>query len=99
MTRYLIVLSIIYLSFSTNLYSQTCNLSVSGKITDLHDESPIIGALVFIEGTNNFSQTDEDGKYLIENLCTGPLQFKVEYPGCKSVEKKIRYKKRKNNKL
>jgi hypothetical protein len=44
MTRYLIVLSIIYLSFSTNLYSQRCNLSVSGKITDLHDESPIIGA-------------------------------------------------------
>ena len=68
MTRYLIVLSIIYLSFSTNLYSQSCNLSVSGKITDLHDESPIIGALVFIEGTNNFSQTDENGEYLIEAL-------------------------------
>ena len=49
MTRYLIVLSIIYLSFSTNLYSQSCNLSVSGKITDLHDESPIIGVLVFID--------------------------------------------------
>ena len=93
MNRYVIVLSVICLSFLTNLYSQSCNLSVSGKITDLHDESPIIGALVFIEGTNNFSQTDENGKYLIENVCAGPIQLKVEYPGCKSVEKKLDIKK------
>ena len=95
MTRYLIVLSIIYLSFSTNLYSQTCNLSVSGKITDLHDESPIIGALVFIEGTNNFSQTDENGEYLIEEICSGPIQLKVEHPSCNSIEKKLDIKKEK----
>ena len=95
MTRYLIVLSIIYLSFLTNLYSQSCNLSVSGKITDLHDESPIIGALVFIEGTNNFSQTDENGEYLIEEICSGPIQLKVEHSSCNSVEKKLDIKKEK----
>ena len=95
MNRYVIVLSVIYLSFLTNLYSQSCNLSVSGKITDLHDESPIIGALVLIEGTNNFSQTDENGKYLIENVCAGPIQLKVEYPSCKSIEKKLDIKKEK----
>jgi iron complex outermembrane receptor protein len=99
MTRYLIVLSIIYLSFSTNLYSQRCNLSVSGKITDLHDESPIIGALVFIEGTNNFSQTDENGEYLIEEICFGPIQLKVEHPSCNGVKKKLDIKKEKNYKL
>ena len=35
-------------------YSQTCNLSIKGKISDLHDNSDLIGAIVKIQGTNFF---------------------------------------------
>ena len=69
MSRYLIVISIIYLCSLSSLYSQSCNLSISGVITDLHDGSPILGALVSIKGTNFFSQTNQDGKYPDFNHC------------------------------
>lgn len=93
MSRYLIVISIIYLCSLSSLYSQSCNLSISGVITDLHDGSPILGALVSIKGTNFFSQTNQDGKYLIEQACSSVIYIQIKHPNCDSIERKLDLKK------
>jgi iron complex outermembrane receptor protein len=69
MNRPLFQIFFLSLSWFNLINGQTCNLSLEGTITDLHDRSPIIGALVKLEGTNYFSQTDFDGNYQLEGLC------------------------------
>ena len=34
------------------LFSQDCNLTLKGKVVDLHDNNPLAGALINIIGTN-----------------------------------------------
>lgn len=89
MNRPLIQIFFIFLSWFNLIYGQTCNLSIDGKISDLHDGSPIIGALIKIEGTNFFSQTFFDGTYQIEGLCPGKYQLIIQHPECTPVKKKI----------
>ena len=41
------------------LCSQNCDFILSGTIKDLHDGSPIFGAVIRIEGSDVFAQTQE----------------------------------------
>ena len=95
MNRFIIVLSIIYLFFVNNLHGQSCDLSISGVISDLHDGSPIFGALVSIKGTNFFTQTDEKGRYFIEKICSGIINLQVKHPNCDDVERIVKFDKNK----
>ena len=87
--RLLIFVVVITLKGSPILYGQSCNYSLKGNILDLHDQSPIFGALITIEGTTFFSQTDEFGTYNFENLCPGTYLFLIEHPQCDSLKRKI----------
>jgi len=71
------------------IYCQSCDLSLKGKITDLHDDSLLIGAVVSIQGTNFFSQTDLDGVYEIKGLCPGKYNLLISHPECININKKI----------
>ncbi len=77
------------------IYSQDCNLSVRGKITDLHDNTLLIGALVSIQGTNFFSQTDLEGKYKIMGLCSGKYNLIISHSECITINKKVNLKENK----
>ena len=69
-----------FLSGFNLIYCQTCDLQIAGRIIDLHDGSSIIGALIKIEGTNFFSQTNFEGNYQIKGLCPGNYQISIEHP-------------------
>ena len=71
------------------IYCQSCDLSLKGKITDLHNDSLLIGAVVSIQGTNFFSQTDLDGVYEIKGLCAGKYNLLISHPECININKKI----------
>ena len=86
MNRFFFLLIIVWINL---IYSQKCDLSISGSILDLHDRSQIIGALIKIESTNIFSQTNLNGNYRIEGLCAGTYQITIQHPQCRSVKKKI----------
>lgn len=45
--------------------AQAQNRTLSGRITDQEDGSPVIGASISIEGTSIATQTDRDGRYTI----------------------------------
>jgi iron complex outermembrane receptor protein len=90
--RYVIQSFILIFSFENFIYSQSCDLIIKGEITDLHDNSQLIGAMVRIQGTNFFSQTDFDGTYEIKGLCPGKYNLVISHPECKAINKKLNLK-------
>ena len=52
----------ILLACSSMLYAQ--EQKVRGKVVDVEDQ-PVVGAVVYYDGTNVSSTTDSDGKYEI----------------------------------
>ena len=87
--RFLLFLVLLTFKASPILYGQSCNYTLKGTIQDLHDQSPIFGALITIEGTSFFSQTDELGNYSFENLCPGTYLLTIAHPQCTSLQRKI----------
>ena len=57
-------------------------------MTDLHDGTPIFGALLKIEGTDLFVQTNENGTYSFGNLCPGEMVLFLAHPKCNPISKK-----------
>ena len=92
MFRYVIQSFILIFSFGNFIYSQSCDLIIKGEITDLHDNSQLIGAMVRIQGTNFFSQTDLDGTYEIKGLCPGKYNLVISHPECTAINKKLNLK-------
>ena len=47
------------------LFSQDCNLTLKGKVVDLHDNTPLEGALISIVGMNENVLSNASGEFLI----------------------------------
>ena len=72
-------------------YSQDCNNSLSGKVIDLHDDSVLFGASIFIIENNSAAFSDIDGNYIIKNLCRGQsYSLKISHPACETITFKIK---------
>lgn len=80
------------LAFTSFTYSQNCSLNISGQVIDLHDNSPLFGAVVQIESLNKAVYTDDQGFYKIENICEGKLEIKVSHTSCETKYKTINLK-------
>ena len=65
-------------------YSQNCNYTFSGKVIDLHDGSPLIGAIIVSSDSDVLVQTDMNGNFNITNLCKKTYVFNVSHPSCES---------------
>ena len=74
---------------SSSLSGQSCDFSLSGKVVDLHDGTPIFGALVSVGGTTFFNQSDENGFFQIKGLCLGAFDLIVEHPECPTLKRQI----------
>lgn len=62
--------------------------SISGKVTDAKDGSPLIGATIEEEGTSNGTVTDFDGNYSLQ-VKSGESSIQVKYVGYAAQEIKI----------
>ena len=81
------LLSVIIFIFCSTLFGQKG--SISGKVTDASNSSPLIGANVMIEGTNAGAATDDKGEYLIDGLDTGTYEITVSYIGYRNYKESI----------
>ena len=72
----------------TTTIAQNCQFSFKGKVSDFHDNSPIIGASIQLEGENKFATTDFDGFFEFQNICAGKHTLIVNHIACET--KKIR---------
>jgi Ca-activated chloride channel homolog len=55
--------------------------SVSGRVTDAADNTPLVGVAVQVVGTTMGSLTDPQGKYLIKNIVPGSYTLKATMVG------------------
>ena len=55
--------------------------SIGGTVVDAKDNSPLIGAVVKIEGSKMGATTDENGEYVILNVDVGTFTLVCEYIG------------------
>ena len=62
--------------------SQTCDYTLSGTLTDLHDGTLLEGAALIVAGTELTAVTDFDGKFMISNLCSQTYSIQVSHPYC-----------------
>ena len=78
--------SAIFLIFS-NLVAQ--GGTVSGRVTDSTNGSPLIGANVILEGTSLGAATDGEGRYEIKGLEAGEYVITVSYIGFRNFKENI----------
>ena len=65
-------------------YSQNCTYIFLGELSDFHDGTPIVSATIFIKEHDKYIISDFDGKFKIENLCSGPLTLTISHIGCET---------------
>ena len=78
MVRYLLLL-VLWFSAGSALVAQTC--SVTGRLTDKSDGSPLIGASVVIQGTERSATTDLNGRFAIGGVDAGTYTLTATYIG------------------
>jgi subtilisin family serine protease len=67
--------------------TETGNLS--GKVTDIVDTEPIVGATVVLDGTNFKGTTNESGDYIITDIPIGKYQATASAEGYQSDSKEV----------
>ena len=77
--------TLIFILYGLTLVGQQCQLKLSGKVIDFHDNSILSGALVQVQGPGISVNSKEDGSYLIEGLCPGSYTLIISHPECKPV--------------
>jgi hypothetical protein len=75
-------LSLIGLSFFSvySLSAQNTG-SISGKVQDKNTQELLIGASVFLEGTNLGALTDADGRFSLKGIPPKSYNLKIQYVG------------------
>lgn len=65
--------------------AQDCNATLSGRIRDFHDQTPLVGATVLIVGQDKSAFSDFEGSYRIEGICEGTYEVELSHPECRTV--------------
>ena len=74
-----------FLLFFINVtISQNCNLKFQGIVKDFHDDTPIEGAYIKLEGSNLYAISDERGNFVFNNICTVNFKVSVSHVSCGS---------------
>jgi TonB-dependent receptor len=63
--------------------------TVAGKVTDAADGSPLIGAMVMVEGRAVGTTTNTDGEFRLAGLPAGPIRLVFRYLGYESVSRDV----------
>ncbi|SFR46263.1 iron complex outermembrane recepter protein [Robiginitalea myxolifaciens] len=71
---------------SANVVSaQQCDLVLSGKVLDFHDQSPLSGAVIEVTARDLYAQTDPLGSFTLKGLCPGVYELQVSHPECSTI--------------
>tara|TARA_X000000950_G_scaffold281484_1_gene378189 strand:+ start:914 stop:3391 length:2478 start_codon:yes stop_codon:yes gene_type:complete len=74
-------------------YCQKCDLFLEGRVVDLHDNSPISSAIIQVLEGNELVFTDDDGKFIIENQCSGKINLKISHLHCDDLYRTVNLNK------
>lgn len=82
-----ILLSFLFLLLTTNLYSKN-NFFIEGYVKN-SEGKPLSKAEVYIKNSKNGVLTDQNGKFIIDNLKAGNYNVIFSYLGYNKIEKQI----------
>ena len=74
---------VLFLFFQLS-FTQNCESVLLGELKDFHDNTPIVGATIYIKNLNKYTTSDVDGKFKIENLCKGELILEISHVACET---------------
>ena len=82
---------------NTLVYSQDCAFEVRGKVIDFHQDISLVGAEIAVYQDSATEplytvNSDEDGTYILRNLCAGDYTFVISHPDCKTVSQELSLK-------
>ena len=80
------ILRIIILCFTLSFISST---TITGRISDEENGTPLIGSSVYLEGTSYGATTDEFGQYILMAVPNGEYNLIVKYLGYQDFIQKI----------
>lgn len=69
--------------------AQDCSNVIRGKLVHLEDNEPILGAYVWIHESRTGAVTDENGNFIIKDLCPGDYRLTIQYLGHEDIEEVI----------
>lgn len=69
--------------------AQKCDLVLRGKILHLENDQPIEAAYVWILETRTGGVTDQNGNFVVKELCPGTYTVTVQYLGHKEIRQTI----------
>ncbi|WP_407557242.1 TonB-dependent receptor [Winogradskyella sp. 4-2091] len=81
MKQFIIGMALTLTCFS---YSQTCTFTFLGELSDFHDGTLISSATIHIKEIDKYVVSDFDGKFKIENLCSGTITLTISHVGCET---------------
>jgi iron complex outermembrane receptor protein len=86
MSKYLSILFF----FSIGLtYAQQCDLSLTGYVIDLHDNSVLSNASVKLIGKSEYTYSNNEGYFSFKNLCEGKYTIEVSHIQCNTITRTI----------
>jgi iron complex outermembrane recepter protein len=85
-------ISIVLICFLQFIYSQSCVSQFSGIVSDFHNGKPIADASLYIKSQNKYTTSDQEGRFLFNNLCDGNILVSVSHIGCETKEFTIKIK-------
>lgn len=80
---------IILLVFTTGVQAQQCDKILLGEVVDFHDGLPLFGAVVTIEGKEQKTTTDFNGKFTLKGLCEGPVTVLISHHDCEDISVEV----------
>lgn len=68
----------------------TCTLVLTGRVIDDHDETALSFSQVILVGTERGAVADEDGRFVLKDLCAGVHRIEIRHVGCEPVIREIK---------
>ncbi len=90
-TSWLLVLVLLFVSASHILAQQPdrCDLSITGKIIDGHSAEPLAFANILVAPRQAGSISEEDGTFVVDQLCPGLVHVTISHLGCEPLEMEL----------
>ena len=79
----LFIICVLLIGFQFNSVAQNCTYKLSGKVTDFHNNSPIVGASVRVLNSTKYTTTDEKGMFVLKNVC-GEITIEFKHIACET---------------
>lgn len=80
----------IILLFSIKTFSQNCDYTLSGKVTDIHNGELLVGVTLTIANSEQSVQTGLDGLFSFSKLCNDTYYIQVSHPYCLTKGYKVK---------